>query len=91
MGIEEQRAARLATERLMAPYVQAGTGSLEAQQAILGLLGPEAQQQAYAVSASFLGIMFVTVIAIINLLLNLSYCNQNRRRCWSESRCRRGV
>ena len=48
MGIEEQRAARLATERLMAPYVQAGTGSLEAQQAILGLLGPEAQQQAYA-------------------------------------------
>jgi hypothetical protein len=48
MGIQEQRAARLATERLMAPYVQAGTGSLEAQQAILGLLGPEAQQQAYA-------------------------------------------
>lgn len=48
MGIEEQRAARLATERLMAPYVQAGTGSLEAQQALLGLLGPEAQQQAYA-------------------------------------------
>jgi len=48
MGVEEQRAARLATERLMAPYVQAGTGSLEAQQAILGLLGPEAQQQAYA-------------------------------------------
>ena len=48
MGIQEQRAARLAAERLMAPYVQAGTGSLEAQQAILGLLGPEAQQQAYA-------------------------------------------
>lgn len=48
MGVAEQRAARLATERLMAPYVQAGTGSLEAQQALLGLLGPEAQQQAYA-------------------------------------------
>tara|TARA_R110000851_G_scaffold274961_1_gene427520 strand:+ start:938 stop:1588 length:651 start_codon:yes stop_codon:yes gene_type:complete len=48
MGIQEQRAARLATERLMAPYVQAGTGSLEQQQAILGLLGPEAQQQSYA-------------------------------------------
>ncbi len=48
MGIEEQRAARLATEKLMAPYVQAGTGSLEQQQAILGLLGPEAQQQAYS-------------------------------------------
>jgi hypothetical protein len=48
MGIQEQRAARLATERLMAPYVQAGTGSLEGQQALLGLLGPEAQQQAYA-------------------------------------------
>lgn len=48
MGIEEQRAARLATEKLMAPYVAAGTGSLEQQQAILGLLGPEAQQQAYS-------------------------------------------
>ena len=48
MGIEEQRAARLATEKLMAPYVQAGTGSLQGQQALLGLLGPEAQQQAYA-------------------------------------------
>ena len=48
MGVEEQRAARLATEKLMAPYVQAGTGSLQGQQALLGLLGPEAQQQAYA-------------------------------------------
>ena len=48
MGIQEQREARLATERLMAPYVAAGTGSLEQQQAILGLLGPEAQQQAYS-------------------------------------------
>jgi len=48
MGVAEQRAARLATERLMAPYVQAGTGSLEAQQALLGLAGPEAQAQAYA-------------------------------------------
>ena len=48
MGIEEERAARLATEKLMAPYVQAGTGSLQGQQALLGLLGPEAQQQAYS-------------------------------------------
>ena len=48
MGVQEQRAARLATERLMAPYVQAGTGALSGQQALLGLLGPEAQQQAYA-------------------------------------------
>ena len=48
MGVEEQRAARLATEKLMAPYVQAGTGSLQGQQALLGLLGPEAQQQAYS-------------------------------------------
>ena len=48
MGVQEQRAARLATERLMAPYVQAGTGSLQGQQALLGLAGPEAQAQAYA-------------------------------------------
>jgi hypothetical protein len=48
MGVEEQREARLATEKLLAPYVQAGTGSLQGQQALLGLLGPEAQQQAYA-------------------------------------------
>ena len=48
MGIEEQRAARLATEKLLAPYVKAGTGSLQGQQALLGLLGPEAQQQAYS-------------------------------------------
>jgi hypothetical protein len=48
MGVEEQRAARLATEKLMAPYVKAGTGSLQGQQALLGLLGPEAQQQAYS-------------------------------------------
>jgi hypothetical protein len=48
MGVEEQRAARLATEKLMAPYVKAGTGSLQGQQALLGLLGQEAQQQAYS-------------------------------------------
>jgi hypothetical protein len=48
MGVEEQRAARLATEKLLAPYVKAGTGSLQGQQALLGLLGPEAQQQAYS-------------------------------------------
>jgi hypothetical protein len=48
MGVEEQRAARLATEKLLAPYVKAGTGSLQGQQALLGLLGPQAQQQAYS-------------------------------------------
>lgn len=33
---------------LMSPFVTAGTGSLGAQQALLGLQGPEAQQQAIA-------------------------------------------
>ena len=56
MGIQEQREARLATERLMAPYVAAGTGSLEQQQAMIGLLGPEAQTA--AIQAIEVGPMF---------------------------------
>lgn len=45
-GVAEQRSARLAMERLLAPYVQAGTGALGQQQALLGLSGGAAQQQA---------------------------------------------
>ena len=45
-GLAEQRAARLAMEQLLSPYVQAGTGSLAQQQALLGLSGANAQQQA---------------------------------------------
>lgn len=51
-GIEEQRRQFDLTQELLSPFVQAGTGtegvtgSLEAQQALLGLRGPEAQQAA---------------------------------------------
>lgn len=42
-GIAEQRAAREELRRLLTPYTQAGIPALEAQQAALGLSGPEAQ------------------------------------------------
>lgn len=47
-GIEEQRAARLAMEKLLSPYVSAGTGALSQQQALLGLSGADAQRNAYS-------------------------------------------
>lgn len=61
-GIAEQRSQFDAVQKLLAPYVQAGTGAIsqfqpfqqagqkafELQQALAGLLGPEAQQQAIA-------------------------------------------
>jgi hypothetical protein len=59
-GIDEQRRKFEAAQQVLSPYVgagtqaiaglqpyaQAGVGSLQQQQALLGLLGPEAQQQA---------------------------------------------
>ena len=45
-GIEEQRRQFDKFVELMAPYVTAGTGALGGQQALLGLGGAEAQQQA---------------------------------------------
>lgn len=48
MGIEEQRRQFDALQKLLAPYVQAGTGALGAQQALLGLSGGDAQQTAIA-------------------------------------------
>ena len=47
-GIDEQRRQFDALVELMAPYVQAGTGALGQQQALIGLGGPQAQQQAIA-------------------------------------------
>lgn len=47
-GIEEQRRQFDKLQELLAPYVQAGQPALQAQQALLGLGGPEAQQQAIA-------------------------------------------
>lgn len=62
-GIAEQRRQFEAIQQLLAPYVQAGTGAIsqfqpfqqagaqafQQQQALAGLLGPEAQRQAIAV------------------------------------------
>lgn len=45
-GIEEQRRQFDEMQKLLAPYVAAGQPALEAQQALLGLGGPEAQQAA---------------------------------------------
>jgi hypothetical protein len=47
-GIEEQRRQFDEMQKLLAPYVQAGQPALQAQQAMLGLGGAEAQQQAIA-------------------------------------------
>ena len=54
LGIEEQRRQFDRIQGLLKPFVEAGTGAegvtgaLPAQQALLGLLGPEAQQAAIA-------------------------------------------
>ena len=45
-GISEQRYQFESMKELMAPYVEAGTGAMGAQQALLGMSGPEAQQKA---------------------------------------------
>jgi hypothetical protein len=45
-GIEEQRRQFDAVRELLAPYTEAGTTALGAQQALLGLAGPQAQQEA---------------------------------------------
>jgi hypothetical protein len=45
-GIDEQRRQFDALVELMAPYVSAGTGAMGQQQALIGLQGAEAQQQA---------------------------------------------
>lgn len=56
MGIQEQRRQFDAATQLFQPYVQAGVGSLEQQQAMLGLLGPDAQAE--AIQAIEVGPMF---------------------------------
>jgi hypothetical protein len=45
-GIDEQRRQFDALVELMAPYVTAGTGAMGQQQALIGLQGADAQQQA---------------------------------------------
>ena len=46
LGTEEQRRQFDRLQELLSPYVEAGTGALGGQQALLGLQGQEAQQQA---------------------------------------------
>jgi hypothetical protein len=45
-GISEEGRQFDAIQKLFAPYIQAGTGALGGQQALLGLSGPEAQKKA---------------------------------------------
>ena len=45
-GIDEQRRQFDLTQKLLGPYAQAGEGALSAQQALIGLAGPEAQAEA---------------------------------------------
>ena len=47
-SIAEQRRQFDAVQELLRPYVTAGQGAIEGQQGLLGLAGPEAQQQAIA-------------------------------------------
>lgn len=52
-GIAEQRVAREEMQRLLQPYVDAGTGALGAQRNLIGLSGQPAQREAIeALSAS---------------------------------------
>ena len=44
---KEQRKQLAATEESLSPYMGAGTSAISSQQALLGLLGPEAQAQAF--------------------------------------------
>lgn len=46
LGIDEQRRQFDLTQKLLGPYAQAGEGALSAQQALIGLAGPEAQAAA---------------------------------------------
>lgn len=48
LGIDEERRQFDAMQAGLAPYTQAGEQSLQAQQALSGALGPEAQAAAYA-------------------------------------------
>lgn len=48
LGVDEQRRQFDAVQKLLAPYVNAGTGALTQQQNLLGLNGGSAQQQAIA-------------------------------------------
>jgi len=45
-GIDEQRRQFDLTQKLLGPYAQAGEGALSAQQALIGLAGPDAQAAA---------------------------------------------
>lgn len=45
-GIAEERSQFEQVQKLLSPYAKAGVGALEQQQALAGVLGPEAQREA---------------------------------------------
>lgn len=54
-GVAEQRRQFDKVQKLLAPYVQAGTPALRGQQELIGLRGPEAQQRAISALESGAG------------------------------------
>lgn len=46
LSVEEQRRQFDEIQKLLSPYIEAGTGALAQQQALLGLAGPKAEQAA---------------------------------------------
>ena len=69
-GIEEQRRQFDITQEQFQPFREAGVGALEQQQALLGLTGQEAQQQAFAGIEQSPGQQFLQRRAQRNLLRN---------------------
>jgi len=71
-GIAEQRRQFDITQGNLDPFLQAGTGALQTQQALLGQLGPEAAAAAMAQFQEAPGQQFAQDLAQKNLLQNAS-------------------
>ena len=71
-AIEEQRRQFDITQGQLEPFREAGVGALEQQQALLGLLGQEQQQQAFTAFVDSPGQQFLRERGQRNLLRNAS-------------------
>ncbi len=71
-GIDEQRRQFDVTQQSLQPFQQAGEAALTQQQALLGLSGDEAQQQAFASFSESPGQQFLRERGQRNLLRNAS-------------------
>ena len=71
-GIEEQRRQFDATQANLQPFQEAGVGALGQQQALLGLGGQEAQNEAFAAFSDSPGQKFIRDRAQRNLVRNQS-------------------